>query len=691
MIPMDRRTFLQLLGSSAVSTMLPTSIARALAIPANYRTGSIQDIEHIVILMQENRSFDHYFGTLRGVRGFGDPHAVNLPSGKAVWYQPDGGNYVLPFHPTADHLGLQFLEDLAHDWSNTYAAWNHGHYDQWVPNKGTTTMAYLTRDDIPFHYALADAFTICDAYHCSLMGPTDPNRYYMWTGWVGNDGSGGGPVVDDAEAGYGWSTYPERLEKAGVSWKIYQDIGTGLDANGYWGWTDDAYIGNYGDTSLLYFNQYRNATPGSPLYEKARTGTNIALSGTPFDILRSDVLGNRLPQVSWIVAPEAYSEHPNWPANYGAWYVSQVLDTLTSNPEVWSKTALLITYDENDGFFDHMVPPCAPPSTSQGQSTVSTVNEIFPGNANYPGGPYGLGPRVPMVVVSPWSKGGWVCSEVFDHTSIIQFIERRFGPHHPDLKEHNISPWRRTVCGDLTSAFDFSKPHAHRPTLPDTQGYAPPDKNRHPDYAPVPPANQSLPKQEPGMRSARAIPYELHVAARVDDNKLWIDFKNNGRAGACFHVRSADASAGPWYYTVEREKSLSESWTPTTAYDQTVYGPNGFLRRFKGQLTSRRTTLRVDSHYDIDRNGLELVLANEGHAHCEVSVDNTYNGESISYVLAPGERIEKRWHLDESFGWYDLIVRANAEEGFLQRLAGHVETGADSVSDPAMAVPAWQA
>ncbi|WP_266160093.1 phosphocholine-specific phospholipase C [Dyella silvatica] len=687
---MDRRTFLQLLGSSAVSTMLPTSIARALAIPAHHRTGSIQDIEHIVILMQENRSFDHYFGTLRGVRGFGDPHAVNLPSGKAVWYQPDGGNYVLPFHPTADHLGLQFLEDLAHDWSSTHAAWNQGHYDQWVPNKGSTTMAYLTRNDIPFHYALADAFTICDAYHCSLMGPTDPNRYYMWTGWVGNDGSGGGPVVDNAEAGYGWSTYPERLEKAGISWKIYQDIGTGLDANGYWGWTNDAYIGNYGDTSLLYFNQYRNAMPGNPLYDKARTGTNIALSGTPFDILRSDVLGNRLPQVSWIVAPEAYTEHPNWPANYGAWYVSQVLDTLTSNPEVWSKTALLITYDENDGFFDHMVPPCAPPSSSQGQSTVSTVNEIFPGNANYPSGPYGLGPRVPMVVVSPWSKGGWVCSEVFDHTSIIQFIERRFAPHHPDLKEHNISPWRRTVCGDLTSAFDFSKPHAHRPTLPDTQGYAPPDKNRHPDYAPVPPAHQALPKQEPGMRSARAIPYELHVAARVDDNKLWIDFKNSGRAGACFHVRSTDASAGPWYYTVEREKSLSESWSPQGSYDQTVYGPNGFLRRFKGQLATRRTTLRVNSHYDVDRNGLDLVLVNEGHAHCEVSVDNTYNGESISYVLAPGERIEKRWHLDESFGWYDLIVRANAEEGFLQRLAGHLETGEDSVSDPAMAVPAWQ-
>jgi phospholipase C len=223
---MDRRRFLQLLGSSAAASMLPASIVRALEIPANRRTGTIEDVEHIVILMQENRSFDHYFGSLRGVRGFGDPRPVNLSTGHSVWYQPNGNDaYVLPFHPTAPDMGLQFLEDLAHDWTSTHGAWNQGNYDQWVANKGPTTMAYLTRADIPFHYALADAFTVCDAYHCSVLGPTDPNRYYMWTGWVGNDGAGGGPVIDNAEAGYSWSTYPEVLQNAGVSWKIYQDAG----------------------------------------------------------------------------------------------------------------------------------------------------------------------------------------------------------------------------------------------------------------------------------------------------------------------------------------------------------------------------------------------------------------------------------------------------------------------------------
>ncbi len=446
----NRRDFLRVAAGTAGAAALnlfPPVIRDALAIPANRRTGTLRDIEHIVILMQENRSFDHYFGTMRGVRGFGDPRPLRLANGKSVFHQPVGPAELLPFHPGADKLGLQFLQDLPHGWQDMHAAWNKGRYDQWVPNKGTTTMAYLKRDDIPFHYQLADAFTICDAYHCAIPSSTDPNRYYMWTGYVGNDGTGGGPVLGNEEKGYAWTTYPEVLEQAGVSWKIYQDVGTGLDANGSWGWTQNPYIGNYGDNSLLYFNQYRSALPGTPLYDKARTGTNISASGTLFDILQQDVKNGTLPQVSWICAPEAYSEHPNWPANYGAWYIEQVLKALVSNPDVWSKTALFITYDENDGFFDHVPPPFAPQSRDNGLSTVATTNEVFPGDASHMAGPYGLGPRVPMLVVSPWTKGGWVCSQTFDHTSLLQFIEARFGAQYP-VKAGNVSPWRRTVCGD---------------------------------------------------------------------------------------------------------------------------------------------------------------------------------------------------------------------------------------------------
>jgi phospholipase C len=690
-MPTDRRTFLRYLSSSALAAALPNSIDRALAIPAHNRTGTIEDVEHIVFLMQENRAFDHYFGTLRGVRGYGDPRPMSLPSGRPVWYQPDGGGFVLPFHPTAPDLGLQFLEDTPHGWPDTHGAWNGGKYDQWIPNKGRTTMAYLTRKDIPFHYALADAFTICDAYHCSLLGPTDPNRYHMWTGWVGNDGRGGGPVINNAEEGYDWSTYPERLERAGISWKIYQDIGVGLDAAGYWGWTEDAFIGNYGDTSLLYFHQYQNTVPGDPLYEKARTGTNVAVSGTLFDVLREDVRHNRLPQVSWIVAPEAFSEHGNWPANYGAWYVAQVLDALTSNPALWSKTALFLTYDENDGFFDHVVPPTPPRSAAEGRSTVEVSDEIFAGRGDNPSGPYGLGNRVPMIVVSPWSKGGWVCSELFDHTSLIRFLERRFASRHRGLIETNITAWRRAVCGDLTSAFDFANPNPTRVALPDTAAYEPAGHSRQPDYSPVPPIDQELPSQERGLRHARALPYELEArgSADIPHGAFGIEFVNSGDAGACFQVRSGNTLDGPWSYTVEPRKSLSDSWKVLAGnhdrYDLSVFGPNGFLRTFRGTASAAaRANLDVVCSYDVDSYDVLLLVINRGPVTCRVTATNGYGRASVSRTLDPGERFRGRWPLGASFGWYDITLEASTDQGFLRRLAGHLENGKDSASDPAI-------
>jgi len=695
----DRRTFLRFLTSAAATAAFPNSINKALAIPAHHRTGTIEDVEHVVFLMQENRAFDHYFGTLRGVRGYGDPRPAFLPSGKPVWFQPDGNGFLLPFRPDAVDLGLQFLEDTPHGWSDTHAAWNGGKYDQWIPSKGRTVMAHLTRRDVPFHYALADAFTICDAYHCSLLGPTDPNRYHMWTGWVGNDGRGGGPVINNAEAGYDWSTYPERLERAGISWKIYQDSGVGLDAAGFWGWTDDAYIGNYGDNSLLYFHQYQNTSPGDPLYEKARRGTHIGVPGTPFDALfadlRDDVRHNRLPQVSWIVAPEAFSEHGNWPANYGAWYISQVLDALTSNADLWSKTALFVTYDENDGFFDHLVPPTPARSPSEGRSTVDTSDEIFPGSPGNPSGPYGLGIRVPMIVVSPWSKGGWVCSETFDHTSLIRFLERRFAPRHSGLIETNITAWRRAICGDLTSAFDFARPNASRVALPDTAAYEPLNHERHPDYVPVPPVDQALPKQEPGLRHARALPYELDSRGTVAHGELRIDFENTGKAGACFQVRSGNTSLGPWTYTVEAGKSLSDTWnvarTDQGRYDLSVFGPNGFLRMFRGNLSSQaKANLDVESRYDPDELEIELRITNRAPVPCRVSLANAYeNGKDRDdddrrgRGLRPGQTFEVRFSLRSSFGWYDIAIGVDTDANFLRRLAGHLEDGKDSASDPA--------
>jgi phospholipase C len=686
----DRRTFLKLLGAPAAVAALPASITRALAIEGNNRTGTIADVEHVVFLMQENRSFDHYFGTLRGVRGFADPRAVTLPSGQPVWYQPNGAGVVLPFRPDAPNLGSQFLRDLPHGWTDQHAAWNEGNYDKWVPSKSVATMAYQTRRDLPYHYALADAFTVCDAYHCSVLGPTDPNRYHMWTGWLGNDGTGGGPVVDNAEAGYGWSTYPERLEKAGISWKVYQDVGLGLNAAQFWGWTSDPYIGNYGDNSLLYFFQYQDALPGSPLAEGAKTGTNIAMQGDNprglLDIFRADVNSGKLPQVSWIVAPEAYTEHGNWASDYGAWYISQFLDVLTSNPEVFSKTVLFINWDENDGFFDHMVPPTPPQSRSQGLSTVETVNDIFPGSSSYAPGPYGLGVRVPMIVVSPWSKGGWVNSQLFDHTSLIRFLEARFAEEGSDLIETNITPWRRTVAGDLTSAFDFSRPNKGRIVLPDTSAYEPTVFVRHPDFVPVPPATQSLPDQEQGVRPARALPYALHAHGAIrPDGTFLIDFENVGRAGAVFQVRAGNGAEAPRTYTVEADKRLSDTWNTAAGYDLAVYGPNGFFRSFKGGIPPNgRVNLAVRAIYDEDGNGITLVVSNHGSRDIEIEILDKYSGETLEASVGAGESASKKWPLSRTFGWYDFVITADSDPGFETRLAGHVETGNDSISDPAI-------
>ncbi len=550
-------------------------------------------------------------------------------------------------------------------------------------------MAHLTRSDIPFHYALADAFTVCDAYHCSLLGPTDPNRYHMWTGWVGNDGSGGGPVIDNAEAGYGWSTYPELLQKAGISWKVYQDAGDGLDAADFWGWTGDAYIGNYGDNSLLYFFQYQNAPDSSPLAQNARTGTNIAKSGTLFDIFRADVLANRLPQVSWIVAPEAYTEHPNWPANYGAWYVSQVLDALTANPEVWSKTVFFLMYDENDGFFDHVVPATPPQSRAEGISTVGTTNELFAGNTEYPPGPYGLGMRVPMIVISPWSKGGWVDSEVFDHTSLIRFIERRFG-----VRESNITPWRRAVTGDLTSAFNFASPNDATVPLPSTIAYIPPDNNRHPDYVPAPPNVQALPAQESGTRPARALPYELYVDGQVNASQgiVQLSFRNTGKAGAFFQVRSGDGLTGPWAYTVGAGGETSDSFggSGNTSYDLSVFGPNGFLRTFAGSLAPASANLVVKATNFDESESILLLIQNQTSSWENVSIIDAYSGKTTTHRLQPHATFTYFGQLQRSFGWYDLTVAVDSDASFHRRLAGHVESGRGSLTDPAIGMTTQQ-
>jgi len=298
---------------------------------------------------------------------------------------------------------------------------------------------------------------------------------------------------------------------------------------------------------------------------------------------------------------------------------------------------------------------------------------------------------VPMIVISPWSKGGWVNSEVFDHTSLVRFIEARFGAQYPGLTEGNITPWRRAVAGDLTSAFNFKTPNSKDVSLPSTIAYIPPDFDRHPDYVPVPPTDQAVPAQEPGTRPARAVPYELQVRGEVDltAGAFNLQLANTGRAAAVFQVRSGNGQGGPWRYTVGAGKSLADTFAVTangqTAYDLSAYGPNGFLRGFKGSIAGgTNANLQIESAYDAAEVGITLSIKNAGAANAQVRILNVYTNHSTAFSLGAGKTLSRSWELEDSFGWYDFVVTVDSDSGFQQHIAGHVETGRDSVTDPAI-------
>jgi phospholipase C len=364
---------------------------------------------------------------------------------------------------------------------------------------------------------------------------------------------------------------------------------------------------------------------------------------------------------------------------------------------VWSKTVLFVVYDENDGFFDHMVPPTPPQSAAQGLSTVPITNEIFPGGTDTTSGvstpgPYGLGARVPMFVISPWSKGGWVSSEVFDHTSLIQFVQARFGTESAPLTNPNITPWRKAVCGDLTSAFNFATPNDAVVTLPSTAAYVPPNDDRQTvSYIPLPPVVQTLPVQESGTRPARPVPYTLNVAAtaNLSSQIVTLTFSNSGAKTAVFQVRSANVLQAPRSYTVSPNATLTDSWEfaadGAAAYDLSVYGPNGFFRCYRGGVLGlTATNLESSVTYDISGGSVTLLVKNAGALAASVQVQDVYTGATTTHAVASGATFSNTVSLKDQAGWYDFILTVESDLVFQQEIAGHLETGRPSTTDPAM-------
>ncbi|MFI9786142.1 phosphocholine-specific phospholipase C [Kitasatospora sp. NPDC051984] len=682
MAELSRRKFMALSASAAAGAAVAGSgvvggAAPAVAAPAG-TTGTITDAKHVVILMQENRSFDHYFGMLKGVRGFADRSAIQISGGYSVFNQPNllGRQYPWQFSATkpaggADPARLaQCNGDLSHAWSDQHNAWNGGKLDSWVSAKGTVrALGYLTRADIPFHYALADNWTVCDAYHCSVLSATGPNRTYHWSGQIDPSGTAGGPAYDGGdESGLRWQTYAEALENAGVSWKVYQNASD-----------------NYGDNALAYFSQFSSAPAGSALAVKGMGSVPKATGRTPDDIvaaIKADVLAGTLPQVSWIVPDQASSEHPYATPTDGAHFVHNVMDALNADPNVFNSSILFINYDENDGFFDHVPPPAAP---------SGTAGEF------YNGVNIGLGFRVPMLAISPWSRGGWVSSETFDHTSVLRFLEKWTAAQGRPANCVNISAWRRKMCGDLTGLFDFANPVYGMPALPDTSatiGLA--ACGPLPNPAPV---NNQLPAQEAGTRPARALPYQ--PVANLDHlefgsagvTKVWIAMSNAGTATNHFAAyANAYRSGGPWQYTVDPGAATSDFFNCGTGYgsgkyDLTVIGPNRFLRRFTGDTTAAGKNAAVTATYapapDTGKLAVWFKLANTGTAPVTFTITSTnYRTDGPwTYQVAAGATTSD-WFNAAAYtnGWYDFTVTVSGDASWSQRFTGHLETGTPSIS-----------
>lgn len=819
----SRREFLKkaalLAGTGTMANALPPVIQKALAIdPAPGST--FYDAEHIVFLMQENRSFDHQLGMLQGVRGFNDPRAIQLPNKNKVWFQTnkDGDTYG-PFRLNVKDTKVAWMGSVPHGWTDQTDAMNNGKYDKWLDVKAPRnkayahiplTMGYCDRSDFPFYYSLADAFTVCDHNFCSSITGTHPNRYYWMTGTVRekNTPEGIAHLWNISNYEYPeleWKTYPERLEENGVSWKVYQNeltMGYGLKGE------ESEWLSNFGTNVLEYFKAYNvrfheggianleskratvmqtiaelekeTADGKAPqrlaaakrllknietaqikfnketyaklserdkkLNDKAFTtnisdphfheltalayndkGTERTLNvpkGDIFHQFREDVKNGTLPTVSWLMSPARFSDHPGEPW-FGPWYVSEAMEILLQNPEVWKKTIFIVTYDENDGYFDHLPPFTIPNPYKENTGKVSKGidarldfalrdQQTNPSatESNLREGPIGLGYRVPMIIASPWSRGGFVNSEVFDHTSSLQFLENFLEKKFKKkVKEENITEWRRTICGDLTSVFrPYNGEKIEKPTFLEQKPFIESIHQAQFKEAPenfkkviASDPNPFFPTQEKGIRPACPLPYEPYVHSHFDKtkNSLQLSFKagntvlGKNASGIPYRVYAMNAFKNDplrsWDYSVAAGDTLLDEWSINDFekgnYHLRVYGPNGFYRELTGNATN--PLLKVTCEYETKSSkptgNVAITITNtDSKSHSITITDNSYKTGSKSKTIAAGGRATIVLDLAKSFHWYDFSVKAMGYEAFEERFAGHVETGAVTKTDPLM-------
>lgn len=799
-------------GLSFINAM-PASVQRAFDIVAPEGT-TFLDAEHIVFLMQENRSFDHCFGTLKGVRGFNDPRAMKLKSGMPVWFQTDAHQDIYgPFRLDIENTKVTWMGGLPHSWRDMVGARNDGKMDNWLIAKRPghkeyrdmpLTMGYFSRADIPFYYALADAFTVCDQHFCSSLTGTSANRSHFWAGAIRENPKDPNSVahVDNGQINYrdvSWTTYPERLEKANVSWKVYQNelsLPVGLSN------PEEDWLANFTDNNLEFYKQYnvrfhkahydymqfelaklkeglkskdltedkieaiKNGIQGieadiaryspekfealsdfekaihkkafatnteDPDYHKLTKMTYVengekktmdVPKGDIFYQFRKDVDEDKLPMVSWLVAPCNFSDHPSAPW-FGAWYLSEAIDILTKNPEIWKKTIFILTYDENDGYFDH-VAPFVPPLSSDKQmgkvaKGIDTQDEWVTKEqerirTNKPdsqlASPIGLGYRVPMIIASPWTRGGWVNSEVLDLTSTLQFleyfIEKKTGKK---VIEENISNWRREVCGNMTSVFqpeqdlrnvdlDFVDRDQYLARIMSArEKKVPGGFNKFGQREVLGSKHWTLlskfPKQEEGIKPSCALPYNLQVNFNVaaSKNQLQMDFivESNQLKNKVYSaplqvydmMNQSDQSRGIWDFAVRDREPMDYYWNLVDKYHFDVHGPNGFYRSFKGGSNS--LGIYVEFLVDTSLN-ISIRLKNNSSKSKHIIIkDSLYLKKEEVITLSSQKEVIVKWDYTNVKGWYDIILNCKEDLDWQQQFAGHIENGKASITDPFMA------
>ncbi|MFJ5898802.1 alkaline phosphatase family protein [Streptomyces sp. NPDC093064] len=674
-----RRKFVKAVGltaaaGAAVSAGLGADRlqASAAAMPTG-RTGTIADLKHIVIVTQENRSFDHIFGTLNlpGARGFNDKQALTWQNGQTNFYEPNSRaeGYLLPYRADTTKYNAQ----------NT-----------------SSRMFYFEEQDVPFHHAIAKAWTVADHYHCSLNTSTDPNRIMMWTGTNDPQGIlGGGPRINNSQNGqflFQWETYPEVLQKAGVTWQMY------VDNNKDVGW-----FGDYEDNTLRDFASYNPVNASADDFEPgkgllARGGITKDYTNPPADqkndrtnldyVLRdfiADCAAGTLPQVSWVTSPASWSEHPNHAPNDGAIYVDRVIQAVHDNPELWDSTLIILNYDEPNGanrigqggFFDHVL-PAIPEDGTPGEGA--------------PGLNPGFGGRVPLVMISPWTRGGYVCSEVFDHTSTIMLLEQwTTALGKPAICKH-ISAWRRTVAGDMLSAIDFTRFDNSFPSLPTPASLAAVvDKDKTLPPVPQPPVGrQAMPTQDStGPLKVRPLAFHQH-ATLVEDRTagtvtaaMSFDGGRPGKGASMlvFPDKYLPQQTYGTPYTVSNTHPRTHTWDATQTggqYAFSIYGPDRFVRTFAGQVVPAAQTDGAIPRIEVElvrgsgaSQQVKLTLHSDGSQALTFElVANDFLDRDQAISVAAGASKVVTWPTKS--GYYDIVITAKGVDGWKQRYAGRV-------------------